>query len=105
MNKIHRNWPPEREGKEEAWEAYKEQKRKVSRLVEREMGQYERRIAEEIGDRGKRGKLWKNINKLKGKQECRVQSLKVYEGSIELERKMKDHRGALIADIIMNSTH
>ena len=66
LNKIHRNWREDEEGREDAWEAYQWQKSKVKELISKEMKQYEENLTEEIRSGGRKGALWEVVNKLRG---------------------------------------
>ena len=85
LNKEHRNVPGG-EYKQIAWNNYKEQKDLVKRMISEEMGQYERKTAQEIRDMKKGKDMWKMINKLKGGRIEKKDILKLYtEEGVEID--------------------
>ena len=91
LNKIHRNWREDEEGRKDAWEAYQGQKSKVKELISKEMKQYEENSTEEIRSGGRKGALWEVVNKLRGiNKEKEAMTLYNEEGKMvsgmELER-------------------
>ena len=94
-NRLHRNATDE-DSKEEYWKLYRKQKRKVKDLVREEICTYEKRISRDIRESKEgRKKMWKMIDKLRGK-ESKVGQCKLFDGNgVQIEQ---DRTKALMFD-------
>ena len=72
---------------------WRQQKSKVQRLIREEKGKYEMEITRRIKEKGNRGKdMWKDINRLSGRDVKEKDILEVYENDKKLEDKEAEER-------------
>ena len=93
--KVRKRLNREKRGKvgeeyERAYERYKDQKQKVSKMVWEVKTAYEREMAEEMkGNKGS-NKMWQMVDKLRGKEKTGGKRKKLYDGNgNELEEDME----------------
>lgn len=81
-NKEHRKCT-DKNKRNRTWIAYKEQKEKVKSLISESMKKFEEKTAQKIRNKKGRKKMWRMINKLKGKCKEKKNDLKLFNENEE----------------------